>query len=69
MVEARKGIMKDVRGRGGVRFRGMEGGGRVGGWMDGWMSGLEGRREDRGEEGERLTEAVGGGKEGSEDGD
>ena len=37
--------------------------------MDGWMSGLEGRREDRGEEGERLTEAVGGGKEGSEDGD
>ena len=65
MVEARKGIMKDVRGRGGVRFRGMEGGGRDGGWM----SGLEGRREDRGEEGESLTEAVGGGKEGSEDGD
>ena len=36
MVEARKGIMKDVRGRGGVRFRGME---RGEGLEDGWMDG------------------------------
>ena len=54
----------DEVGFGSGGWRGEEG--RVG---DGWMSGLEGRREDRGEEGERLTEAVGGGKEGSEDGD